>query len=58
MSEKKRSTQRKKHYLVHEKDMHERTREQLTKATEFWQVKTNKNCGKEEKEIPDKSPRE
>lgn len=58
MSEKKRSTQRKKHYLVHEKDMHERTREQLTKATEFWQVKTNKNYAKEEKEIPDKSPRE
>lgn len=36
----------------------ERTREQLTKATEFWQIKTNKNCAKEEKEIPDKSPRE
>jgi hypothetical protein len=36
----------------------ERTREQLTKATEFWQIKTNKNCAKEEKEIPHKSPRE
>jgi hypothetical protein len=36
----------------------ERTTEQLTKATEFWQMKTNKNCAKEAKEIPDKSPRE
>jgi hypothetical protein len=37
----------------------ERTNERrLTKAPEFWQIKTNKNCAKEEKEIPNKSPRE